>query len=347
MLTAAQRLGMTLLVWTAITAQAHAGNDRDEATLHNRRGVAYYEMGKYEQAVAEFEQAYLLYPGDSVLYNLAQAHRKLDHCEQALDYYRRFLDRNPGSPLVVEIRALLPELERACDVKFVKPAGVEANRDATDARPPPAPRLVEPPHPAPARPAVTPAIPGVEPSAAPSSNAMLSKRSAAPAPGLRLRVAAAAGGLFAGGMSVTPVGVTAGVVMRPGALPVDLGAAADVARFAWSSFGGQGNSTVVSLMATAGAMRRTGGFGLHLEVGVGFMAITGTNHGHPLRSRSRPQGGSSTIGPRAQLGAFVDRELTPGWAVRAGVTGAGAWMAALRGGTIGELRLAVGLEYRP
>ena len=103
---------------------AAADTDRDAATKHVGRGISYYVMGKYEEAIAEFESAYVLYASDSLLFNLAQAHRKLDQCAEALRYYERFLERSPSSSLARDVRALLPKLRRACEVKSTPPAGV-------------------------------------------------------------------------------------------------------------------------------------------------------------------------------------------------------------------------------
>src|SRR5512138_1504443 len=83
-----------------------ASDPRHDADEHARRGVALYNLGKYEAAIEEFEQAYTLFQSDALLFNLAQAHRQLQHCERALSYYQRFLEGNPSPTLATQVESL-------------------------------------------------------------------------------------------------------------------------------------------------------------------------------------------------------------------------------------------------
>ncbi|HET9990991.1 MAG TPA: tetratricopeptide repeat protein, partial [Kofleriaceae bacterium] len=78
------------LLLVALASTAHA-DSRGDADAHARRGVALYNLGKYEEAIGEFEDAYKAFQSDALLFNLAQAHRKLEHCERALTYYHQYL----------------------------------------------------------------------------------------------------------------------------------------------------------------------------------------------------------------------------------------------------------------
>ena len=71
------------------------GQARPRATQHARRAVSAYDLGHYQEALEEFERAYSLYPTDNLLFNIAQTHRRLEHCEQAVERYRLLLDRYP------------------------------------------------------------------------------------------------------------------------------------------------------------------------------------------------------------------------------------------------------------
>lgn len=100
-----------------------AADTHPEADAHARRGVALYNLGKYEESIAAFEAAYTLFQSDALLFNLAQAHRQLDHCELAVTYYKRFMAGTPAPALAEQVQVLLPRLEAACRTKFERPAG--------------------------------------------------------------------------------------------------------------------------------------------------------------------------------------------------------------------------------
>lgn len=69
----------------------------DSATRH-------FAAGEYEQAIVEFQLAYQKRQLPTLLFNIAQAHRKASHWAEALALYERFLKEDPKS-------ALLPEAE--------------------------------------------------------------------------------------------------------------------------------------------------------------------------------------------------------------------------------------------
>jgi Tetratricopeptide repeat len=110
------------IVIAMISATAYA-QPTPNANAHARRGVALYNLGKYAEAIIAFEDAYKLFQSDALLFNLAQAHRQLGHCEDALFYYKKFLGGTPSPALAAQVEALVPKLEAACRTKFERPAG--------------------------------------------------------------------------------------------------------------------------------------------------------------------------------------------------------------------------------
>src|ERR1700710_327332 len=104
----------------ALTSVAYA-DSRGDADAHARRGVALYNLGKYEEAIGEFEDAYKAFQSDALLFNLAQAHRKLEHCERALTFYHQYLAGSPTPALAQQVEKLLPELEAACRTRDARP----------------------------------------------------------------------------------------------------------------------------------------------------------------------------------------------------------------------------------
>jgi tetratricopeptide (TPR) repeat protein len=63
-----------------------------------------FQAGSYDQAIVEFQVAYTKRQLPTLLFNIAQAHRKAGHWSEALALYERFLRDDPKS-------ALLPEAE--------------------------------------------------------------------------------------------------------------------------------------------------------------------------------------------------------------------------------------------
>lgn len=82
---------------TASGAPTADEDARTQAKAINERALRQYNVGHYEQAIEGFAAAYELVGEPSLLYNIAQAHRKLGHSEEAIRFYRRFLDADPQS----------------------------------------------------------------------------------------------------------------------------------------------------------------------------------------------------------------------------------------------------------
>lgn len=120
---------------------ARAGaDDKAEARAHFKKGTAFLDAADYKHAIAEYQEAYRLYPNPKLHFNLGQAFRLDGQKQQALDEYRKFLEAQPIGAEADDARAYCALLER-------------------DLAPPPAPapepqQVVEPPPPPPV---VTPA----------------------------------------------------------------------------------------------------------------------------------------------------------------------------------------------
>ena len=61
------------------------------ARSYFRIGQAYYQQGRYREAIKQFEQAYRLSERAALLYNIGQAHERLGELGQAVSYYERYL----------------------------------------------------------------------------------------------------------------------------------------------------------------------------------------------------------------------------------------------------------------
>ncbi len=100
-------------VSTAFAQGAGKGqNQKVFDAFMNAARVLYGEQ-KYEDAIAQFEKAFQTIPDPKIWFNLGQCHRMLNHQEQALFYYRKFLE---ALPTIKD----LPEAKKAAVEKEVR-----------------------------------------------------------------------------------------------------------------------------------------------------------------------------------------------------------------------------------
>jgi tetratricopeptide (TPR) repeat protein len=69
----------------------------DDFKVEYDKGVASYSAGDYPAALAHFERAYGVKPHPLCLFNMGQAHRKMDHLDEAIAAYERFLATKPAA----------------------------------------------------------------------------------------------------------------------------------------------------------------------------------------------------------------------------------------------------------
>ena len=79
----------------AIVPANAAADPRTEARQHIERASSLHAAGNYNDALKEITIAYSLDPQPQLLYAIGQLHVKLDNCEEATTFYRRFLATGP------------------------------------------------------------------------------------------------------------------------------------------------------------------------------------------------------------------------------------------------------------
>ena len=89
-----RRLIVCSFVWASV---AHA-DPADDAKTKWKHGSALYDLGKYDEAIAEFEAAYELDPDPAYLFASAQANRLAKHYDRAIDLFQRWADLRPDDP---------------------------------------------------------------------------------------------------------------------------------------------------------------------------------------------------------------------------------------------------------
>ena len=147
----------TLLAIASVTLMPRSAfaDARTEARTHFKKGMDSIAAGKYDEGINELQVAYQLLPHPNVLYNIARAYAEAGDLDEAVTYYRKYLEGNP--PDKEEAAQILKNLEAR--IKRQQQAAKEAAQAQTPT-PTPAPTPVDAGAPvvADAGPAVAPPI---------------------------------------------------------------------------------------------------------------------------------------------------------------------------------------------
>src|SRR5450432_3513724 len=141
-------------------------------TLYERATRA-YDVGKYNEAIEEYQKAYEIGGDPPMLYNIAQAYRLNDQPGEAVRFYRRYLQRAPNARNKDDVERKIAEQEKIVEDRRKAqaavtppppPAGVTTAPPPTPAVTPTAPAPVGPPAPT-TTPSATPetGVVGVQP----------------------------------------------------------------------------------------------------------------------------------------------------------------------------------------
>ena len=107
-------LALVLALGLGRAPQARA-DDIEEAKEHFRKGQTHYALGEFEDAAAEFREAYRLKDAPSILYNIGQAMRLLGQYKQSLFYYKQYLSKRVDAPNRAEVEATMETLKQKID----------------------------------------------------------------------------------------------------------------------------------------------------------------------------------------------------------------------------------------
>jgi tetratricopeptide (TPR) repeat protein len=94
---------------------AFAQGNREQARDHYLKGTRAFDLGAYEEAIAEYGAAYRIKDDPALLYNLGQANRLAGHSVEALRLYKVFLSRSSDAPNRAEVEAKIAELQKLVD----------------------------------------------------------------------------------------------------------------------------------------------------------------------------------------------------------------------------------------
>jgi len=92
-----------LLCAATARAQEKPTDTKAAAKEHYTRGTSFYDLGRYDDAIKEFEAAYQLKNDPAFLYNLAQSYRQAGNHERAVHFYKTYLRYVPKAPNKADI----------------------------------------------------------------------------------------------------------------------------------------------------------------------------------------------------------------------------------------------------
>jgi hypothetical protein len=101
------------LVVSLLLATARADSRLDEAKRHFAQGVALYNDGNFNGALAEFEAAYKIKQSPSVLYNIGLTEKSLFHYNEAIESLQEYLakDKKAGKDQQKQVQQLISEMK--------------------------------------------------------------------------------------------------------------------------------------------------------------------------------------------------------------------------------------------
>ncbi len=102
------------------------------AREHAQQATIQYNLGKFEEALAEYSKAYELIPLPELLFNIGQCHFQLKNYERAIFFYKGFLRESPDSDVA---RDRIRESQSALDAAREKADRLQASTPTGDASP--------------------------------------------------------------------------------------------------------------------------------------------------------------------------------------------------------------------
>jgi hypothetical protein len=103
---------LVTVVFVLSSAGVALGGDSDSAREHFVKGTRAYDLGLYDEAIAEYMTAYKIKDDPAFLFNIGQAHRLAGHPAEALRFYKTYLSKIPTATNRAEVETKMSELTK-------------------------------------------------------------------------------------------------------------------------------------------------------------------------------------------------------------------------------------------
>ncbi|HEY4393299.1 MAG TPA: tetratricopeptide repeat protein [Polyangia bacterium] len=154
-------------VWTKEARAQLTPQQKQEIHTHYQQATRAYDLGKYQEAIDEYQKVYEIDGDPVMLYNIGQAYRLNDQPQESIHFYRRYLQRSPEARNRDDVERKIAVQEKLIEDR--RKAAAAVSPPPPKKEPPPPPPKVAPPPPPPPAPVVVappPPPPPPEPSAA-------------------------------------------------------------------------------------------------------------------------------------------------------------------------------------
>lgn len=95
----------------AVTAADASPEEIARARRAFKRGEKLYALGRFEDALKEYERAFTIVELPELLFNIGQCQRNLERYDAAIFSFKQYLQRKPDAPNRPAVEDLLAELE--------------------------------------------------------------------------------------------------------------------------------------------------------------------------------------------------------------------------------------------
>lgn len=105
-------------LWVVVVccaSSASAQDARQQAREIAAEATQHYNMGRFDEACAEYQRAYDVFAAPQLLFNLGQCNRELGNHERAVFFFERFLEQMPNAPNVETVRGLIDDVRAAME----------------------------------------------------------------------------------------------------------------------------------------------------------------------------------------------------------------------------------------
>jgi len=141
---------LTLFALLAVAPRAaHADDPATRASKrHFERGEKLFALGKFDEALDEYQKAFDAKPLPGFLFNIGQCYRNIGDYDQAIFSFKKYLKLDPNAPNKDKVDKLIEELED----KKERGEGHKLIKKEEPPPPPPKEEGEEPARPAPSKP---------------------------------------------------------------------------------------------------------------------------------------------------------------------------------------------------
>jgi iron complex outermembrane receptor protein len=98
-----------LLACALFASRSARADARTEARSHFRKGMESISNGRYEEGIADLQRAYEILPHPNVVFNIARAYAESGDLEDAVVFYKKYLEGNP--PDRADVQLVVQSLE--------------------------------------------------------------------------------------------------------------------------------------------------------------------------------------------------------------------------------------------